>query len=76
MHTISVANHKGGSGKTTTAVNLAACLSEMQYQVMLVDLDPQSHASLSFGRRMNIPFFGRWGSRLATEPSCPRSRCQ
>lgn len=49
MHTIAIANHKGGSGKTTTAVNMAACLAEMQYQVLLVDLDPQSHASLSFG---------------------------
>lgn len=49
MHVVSIANHKGGSGKTTTAVNLAACLAEMQYQVLLIDLDPQSHASLSFG---------------------------
>lgn len=49
MHIVAVANHKGGSGKTTSAVNLAACLAEMQYQVLLVDLDPQSHASLSFG---------------------------
>lgn len=49
MHTITIANHKGGSGKTTTAVNMAACLAEMQYQVLLIDLDPQSHASLSFG---------------------------
>ncbi len=49
MQIVAVANHKGGSGKTTTAVNLAACLAEMQYQVLLIDLDPQSHATLSFG---------------------------
>lgn len=49
MRTIAIANHKGGSGKTTTAVNLSACLAEMKYQVMLIDLDPQSHATLSFG---------------------------
>ncbi len=49
MRTIAIANHKGGSGKTTTAVNLSACLAEMKYQVLLIDLDPQSHATLSFG---------------------------
>ncbi|MFH0799106.1 MAG: ParA family protein [Pseudomonadota bacterium] len=45
MYTISVANQKGGCGKTTTAVNLSACLSMKGYRVLLVDADPQAQAS-------------------------------
>ncbi len=56
---LAVVNHKGGVGKTTSAVNIAAALVETGARVLLIDMDPQGSASLSLGRSDN-------GRRLMT----------
>jgi chromosome partitioning protein len=49
MRTIAIVNQKGGCGKTTTTVNLAGALSDEGARVLVVDVDPQAHATLALG---------------------------
>ena len=48
-HIITISNHKGGVGKTTSAVNIGAGLAKLGKAVLLIDLDPQANLTLSLG---------------------------
>jgi chromosome partitioning protein len=71
MRTISVVNQKGGCGKTTTAVNVAAAFAESGQRVLLVDFDPQAHTTIGVGRDPDT--FERTVYDSLLEPPAPLS---
>ena len=66
---ISISNHKGGVGKTTSAVNIGAGLHILDKRVLLIDLDPQSNLSQSFGLiNQNFDIYGAMRSKYGLQP--------
>jgi len=70
---LAIASRKGGSGRTTTAVNLAAALAMRDERTLLVDLDPQASASLSVGVQANGPAPTIYELLLGMEPDPNRA---
>jgi chromosome partitioning protein len=76
MRTIAVVNQKGGCGKTTTSINLSAFLACAQRRVLLVDMDPQGHATLGLRTGDALPpsktMYEVLSPRAGEQPTCLR----
>ncbi len=71
MRTIAMVNQKGGCGKTTSAINTAAAFAELSKRVLLIDFDPQSHATIGLGYDPNA--FERTVYDILARPDVPLS---
>jgi len=72
MRTIAVFNQKGGCGKTTTAINLAACLAEAGKRTLIADLDPQSHATIGTNVKLDDVESSTFDCLVDREDGCRR----
>jgi chromosome partitioning protein len=71
---IAVANQKGGVGKTTTTVNVAACIAAMEHKTLLVDVDPQSNATSALGFDKSQPHISTYDVLIGASPAEPSIR--
>ena len=66
MKIYTLINQKGGVGKTTTAINLGACLAKHGKRVLIIDMDPQANATSSLGDNKNEVKYGTYGVLIGT----------